>query len=69
MRKFWTWALFLFSAFFFVMATYYLVLLIKLPHQLAIYLLYRVVAGYFLAFVLFIIGARTRKRKQRRIFK
>jgi len=72
-KKTWMYLLFGFSALFFVLATYSLILMFTVPAAAGhFYLLYRVVAGYFLAVVLYVIASQKRKKlkhQNRRIFK
>jgi len=61
-NKTWRWILFVFSAFFFILGTYNLVLMLVVSPAFHLYLLYKVIAGYFLAAVLYYIGAQKRKK-------
>lgn len=62
MQKAWVWILYIFSAFFFVVATYSLVMLLVKPIGFHALYIYRAIAGYFLFVVLYFIASNRRKK-------
>lgn len=67
MSKTWMWILFIFSAFFFVVATYSLVMLLVAPISSHAVYVYRVIAGYFLFVILSYIANSKRKKYNRKL--
>lgn len=62
MQRIWFWILYFFSALFFVVATYSLVMLLVSPISMHVMYIYRAIAGYFLFVVLYVIASSRRKR-------